>query len=171
MDSAAKVRLRRVPALAELFDSLGGMDALSTLAELMDALPVGVAVIGVDDASFPVLYLNWRAWNICAAEAGEVIGRPLAEALSAPEEVIEAVREAHQRRSRRKVRYRPNLWQIWDFEATSLRQGRGRPARVLATWQEVQERAVDAERTQQASELGGSLDPAKVMDRMLRRAA
>jgi signal transduction histidine kinase len=170
MDTAAKVRPHRVPALAEVFNSLGGMDALSTLAELLDALPVGVAVIGADDASLPVLYLNSRAWDLRGAEGGEVIGRPLPEAVSAPDEVLEAVREAHRRRGRRRVRYRQNPWQSWDFEATSLRRGRDGRARVLATWHEVQERAGDAEPIHRASEPGGR-DASRVRSQFLNMAA
>src|SRR5207245_6676457 len=82
-----------------------------------------------------------------------------------------------------------------DFDAVSLRRGRRSGARVLATWREVPQqlsegqppggplppREMDgggpatAERlhaeVDAGVEVGGSLDPARVMERMLRRAA
>lgn len=143
MDNAAKVGLHRSPALAELFESLGGTDALSTLAELLDELPMGVALIGVDDGSFPLLYLNSRASTIAEADSEELIGRPLKMAFPAAQEMVEAVREAHEQAGRRNLRYRAGAGKSWQFEAVSLRRARRGGASVLATWHEARDQAAE----------------------------
>jgi signal transduction histidine kinase len=199
MDNAAKVVLHRAPALAELLESLGGKNALSTVAELLNELPLGVALIGVEDPSLPLLYLNSRAREIASTrsdDSEEVIGRPLDEVLAGADGVVQAVREARGRSGRRQLRYHDQeAGRTWDFEAVSLRRGRPSGARILATWREVAQQSSDrqgpgyharrpemdwdggtaADRLHGAldagMEVGGSLDPARVMERMLRQAA
>jgi signal transduction histidine kinase len=181
MDNAAKVSLHRAPALAELLDSLGGGGALSILAELLDKLPVGVALIGVEDPSLPVLYLNSRARDMAAPESEdpeEIIGRPLAEALPTADEVVQAVREAHEQGGRRQLRYRGPAGRTLDFEAVNLRQKRGVEARVLATWQAVAQQNDRAGKTARrlqvgvdvALEVATRLEPEVVVERILHRA-
>ncbi|MDQ6743515.1 MAG: GAF domain-containing protein [Candidatus Dormibacteraeota bacterium] len=199
MDNAAKVVLHRAPALAELLDSLGGSkDALSTVAELLDELPVGVALIGAEDPSLPLLYLNSQARRIVwsgAEDSEDLVGRPLGEVVAEADGVAQAVREAHEQSGRCRLRYHPQAGPTCDFEAVSLRRGRKTAARVLATWREIQQPSsagqapgqparrpeedgsdrVDANRPRApldaVMEVGGSLEPASVMERMLRRAA
>src|SRR2546423_5045029 len=164
MDNAAKLGLHRSPALAELFDSLGGKDALSTLAELLDELPLGVALVGVDDDSFPVLYVNSRACTIAEADSEEVVGRPLGEAFPAAEDMVRVVHEAHEHAGRRQARYRTEAGRSWQFQAVGLRRARKGGAGVLATWHEAPEQAGDRRppaTAPHAGEASGSSEPAQ----------
>jgi signal transduction histidine kinase len=200
MDSAAKVGPRRTSALAGLLDSLDEKEALATLAELLDDLPIGVALINAADPSLPLFYLNRQARTLAAAAAAGLAGKPFEEALAAPDEVVQAVREAREQLGHRRVRYRGESGQLWDFDAVRLGRRRERGARLLATWHEVPERSVENERSAPARRLaerlgkvvehseladvnpaqltwdaaldvGGSLDQATVMERMLGHAA
>lgn len=191
MDNAAKVTLHRTPALAELFDSLGGTEALSTLAELLDELPVGVALMGAEEPSLPILYVNSKAREIAWAhlkQHEEVAGRPLGEALAASPALVRAVRAAHANAGRCKLQYLGTEGQSWDFEAVSLRRKAKSGSRVLATWRPVSptssgahpstDAVADAHKTARrlrigvdfALEVAARLEPEAVVDRILHRA-
>jgi signal transduction histidine kinase len=185
MDNAAKAVLHRTPALAELLDSLGGPEAISTLAELLDELPVGMVLVGADDASLPVLYASSKARQIAWSDlddSEELAGRPLAEVLPGSPELVEAVREAQQSGGPRRLRYGAPGGQTCQFEAVSLRRRPKSGARVLLTWRllppesghEQPGREAVARRPQLGVDLAlgvaGRLEPEAVVERILQRA-
>jgi signal transduction histidine kinase len=168
VDNATNMGAHRSPELAELLDSLGGKDSLSTLGELLDALPLGVAVIGADEPSLPVLYLNSRASWIAGADPEELIGRPLGEAFPGPEEVAQVVRQAHEQSGRRQVCHLTAAGQGWRFEAVGLRRGARGDAGVLATWHEAPDQAPGPPGTSvDGAGPGSSLDPVGLRDARL----
>jgi signal transduction histidine kinase len=191
MDSAARVRGSRAPALAGLLGSLGEGATPAGLGELLDSLPIAVAVMDGDGEALRFAYLNSHAQQLTSTDTDEALGQPLEHVLSGPEEVLEAVGDARQNGGPRRVRYRAAEGRLWDFEAVRLQRGPTGTTRLLATWQAVSEpgaggtlpgaarreassngaadqanAAVDA-----AIEVGGSLDPARVLEWMLRRTA
>jgi signal transduction histidine kinase len=149
-----------------LSQSIGGIDA-STVAELLDHLPVGVAVIGPDDSSLPILYLNPLACEMAGAGARDLIGLPLDEALPSAQALVGAVREAHELGVARRVRYRPGTGRTWEFDAVSLPAGvEEHGERVLGTWRQV----ASVEAPGGSLDLG-SVDPGRLMERTLRWTA
>ena len=140
MDNAAAVAGLGAPALNRLLAALEAGGAAGT-AELLEALPLGVAVLDASDDRFTVLYANARLFELTDSSPERMLGRPLGEALEPPEEMIQAVNQARRRGGPARVRFDAPDGRRWDFEATRVGDSERR-RRLIATWHEVREDAL-----------------------------
>jgi signal transduction histidine kinase len=165
MDNAADAARRRPSADSDPESIVG--DPASPSAQVLDQLPVGVALIKVDGPSLLVVYLNRRAAEIAGARPEAIVGFPLETALPAARDLVRAVRQAHESGEGRQVRYRPRTGEAWTFETSVLRGGReASRGLIMATWREAA--PVDA---MPAGLDGLGRDPGAMMAGTLRWAA